>query len=163
MKNLNCVDASWAKMRIFVSYPWIREIPGERRGAPLTQPLDRNFIIDQGPGHRHVGRTNFSIWRHIEDQIHLGYNHNKSQRCVRITWFSSRGGGKRIFCLQLSPTFVHLLRHFLKNPPMFTIHGPGLSQAQFIIQTSGNGDCIGWKKSIIAVSTTMEMSTTKTT
>ena len=75
-----------------------------------------NVVVDKYQ--RHLGKTNFSIWPHSEEQVYLGYNHNKSQHRVRIACLSSRGGRvwKGIFCLLLSPTSVHNLRNFLRKP-----------------------------------------------
>ena len=65
------------------------------------------------PVQRHVGKTNFSIWRHSVEQIYLGCNHNKSQRRVCIRCLSSKGGEdeNRIFLF----TPLHKLRNILRK------------------------------------------------
>ena len=79
------------------------------------------FWLKVCPAQRHVGKTNFSIWRHSDEQVYLGYNHNKCLQSVRTTCLSSMEEGRRtgIFCSHLSPTSVHNLRKLLRKSSYF--------------------------------------------
>ena len=81
----------------------------------FSNSLIHNFSIQ-----RQVGKTKFLLWRHTVEQVYLGYNHNKSQHCVRIPCFSSREERKvrkGTFCLL--PYTICII--FWENYPMFTI------------------------------------------
>ena len=60
----------------------------------IPSPVNFPYLPPLTPTQRHVGKTNFSIWRHSVEQVYLGYQHNKSQQRVSITLLSSRMGGK---------------------------------------------------------------------
>ena len=73
---------------------------------------------------RHVGETNFSIWRHGVEQATWAVIITNLYTVHAYHASVEEGGGRKgIFCLLLSPTSVHNLRNILKNHPMFTILG----------------------------------------
>ena len=67
---------------------------------------------------RIVYRIIFSVWRHSEEQVYLGYNHYKSQHRVRIPCLSRRAGeGKKGNLLFTSTT--QCLRNFCDKIILF--------------------------------------------
>ena len=73
------------------------------------------------------GKTDFSIWRHIVEQVYLGYNHNKSQQVVRHTCLCSREGNgvkDNFFVYILAQRLYTICVILWEIYPIFTILDP---------------------------------------